>query len=122
MLEHSTAHILNYIIVTLCSIFLIGLLMFSIQLTSVNNFKQDVSYEVERASTIDAALKNRINKISKDKYKNQFTVNFPVESASKKYTYGSEVNYTIDVKIKLIVKSLPEFKTTATGSAVKRTR
>lgn len=122
MLEHSTAHILNYIIVTLCSIFLIGLLMFSIQLTSVNNFKQDVSYEVERASTIDAALKNRINKISKDKYKNQFTVNFPVESASKKYTYGSEVNYTIDVKIKLIVKNLPEFKTTATGSAVKRTR
>lgn len=106
MQEGAIMEVVKWFIGLLIMFSIIAVTVFAMNVSSVNNFKQQVNYEIERNGGLTEDAVDALNEYSKEYYPNESTENggrFSVESDQLYETvpFGEPVDYTVVASVEV---------------------
>lgn len=94
--------------------------MFFFQVSSVNNFKSFVNYQIERNGGLTAEAVENIEEYSQNQHNGRFSVQS--DQLGESVSYGEVVEYEVQGEVKFYLFDLEDRAFTRTGSAVSQIR
>lgn len=94
--------------------------LFAIDVSSVNNFKQQVNYEIERNGGLTSDAVANLEEYSETYYKGQFEV--VSDQLYQKVEFGEAVDYTVEASIKIRLFPLADVPMSFAGTGISHVR
>lgn len=121
MQESSIMEIVKWFIGLLIIGTIVAVVIFGFELGSVNNFKQQVNYQIERQGGLTPTAIANINEYSKKYNRGMFTVES--DKLNEKVEYGEAVDYVVNGTFEIKVFAfLPDVQLQFEGTGVSRVR
>jgi len=107
--------------ITLFMIFLfLAIAVFVIELGSINNFKQQINYQIERNGGLTNEAVDNLNEYSKKNYGQKYEITS--DNLYQKVAWGQKVDYTVLAVYKIKFFTAPDVHLKFRGSAVSMIR
>lgn len=120
MQEQSIMEFVKWFIALLIIMMMVSLTIFFINLSSVNSFKQQVNYQIERQGGLTKTAISNINDYSNKYYNGDYTVTSDL--LNKKVSFGDEVPYVVNATFHIKIFPLPDVKLKFNGTGVSQVR
>ncbi|MFB7304589.1 MULTISPECIES: hypothetical protein [Bacillati] len=120
MQELTVMEFVKWFIALFVIMMLVSLTLFFIELSSVNSFKQQVNYQIERQGGLTPSAMANINDYSKKYHKGNFTVTS--DRLNKKVTYGEQVDYVVNGVFDIKILPIPDLEIQFKGTGVSQIR
>lgn len=92
-LDHSISEIFRMLLGIILACYLIGISILAYQIQTINPFKQQVNYRIERRGGLTNEAMKEINEHSKKYYSGWYTVES--EKTGKKLEFGDSIEYKV---------------------------
>jgi len=99
---------------------MVAVALFSIQLSDVNSYKQQVNYQIERHGGLTKEAAANLKDYSEKQYQGALSVKS--DQLNKKVNFGDVVDYQVVANLKIILFDLPDVKMEFHGSAISQVR
>lgn len=119
MQEGAIMEIVKWFIGMLMLLVILAFTIFAINTSSVNTFKQQVSYEIERNGGLTQDAINNLHEYSEEFYGGRFKVGTgPMEPVA----FGEKVDYEVKSNVEILFFPIPNAELTFKGSGVSYVR
>ncbi|MBH0357738.1 hypothetical protein U9R71_28580 [Bacillus toyonensis] len=120
MLDGSIMLIVKWFVGLMLIMMMVAVALFSIQLSDVNSYKQQVNYQIERHGGLTKEAAGNLKDYSKKQYRGALSVKS--DQLNKKVNFGDVVDYQVVANLKIILFDLPDVKMEFHGSAISQVR
>lgn len=120
MLESSTMEMGKFYISLFIIFSMVSLALFFSEINNANDFKQYVNYQIERNGGLTSEAIEKINKYNQENFGGKF--NIQSDQMNQQYSFGQEVDYTINTTHKFFFLPLASRDIAVKGSAISQIR
>lgn len=119
MQEGAVMEIVKWFLALLMLMLLIAFTIFAINTSAINNFKQQVNYEIERNGGLTEEALESIGEYSEDYYGGRFKVE---SENTGKVEFGDVVEYDVKANVEILFLPVPNWEMTFKGAGVSYVR